>query len=77
MLLILSIIFNSLLSSPTVWYEDSDSELESFQKIRGEKFELSQGLGHGSKISKIHENIEFGDVWDRKNTVGCCAARNV
>ena len=77
MLSILSVVFNLLLSSTTVLYEDSDSELESFQKIRSEKFERISGLAHEAKILKIHEIVEFGDVWDGKNTLGSCAARNV
>ena len=39
-LVILSVVFNFLLSSPSFDHVDSDSELESFQKIRDEKFEL-------------------------------------
>ena len=44
------VIFNFLLSSTTVLYEDSDSEHESFQKISGKKFEWRSGLGHVMKI---------------------------
>ena len=77
MLLILSVVCDFLLSSTTVWYVDSDSELESFQKIRGEKFERISGLAHEAKILKIHENVEFGDVWHVKIALGSCAARNV
>ena len=76
-LLILSVVLNFLLSSPTFWYEDSDSELESFQKICGEKFERGSGLAHEAKILKIHEIVEFGDVLDAENALGSCAARNV
>ena len=76
-LLIVSIVFNFLLSSTTVWYVDSDSELERFQKISGEKFERISCLAHEAKILKIHEIVEFGDVLDAENALGSCAARNV
>ena len=70
MLLILSIVCDSLLSSPSFDHEDLDSELESFRKIRGEKFERTQALGHEAKILKIHENVEFGDVLARQKCTG-------
>ena len=66
-----------LLSNTTVWYVDSDSQHEGFQKIRGEMFERISSLSHGANILKIQENIEFGDVWDAENALGSCAARNV
>ena len=69
--------FNFLLSSTTVLYEDSDFEHESFQKICGEKFEQLSDLAHEAKILKIHENVEFRDVWHVKIALGSCAARNV
>ena len=47
---ILSIVLNFLLSSPSFDHEDSDSELESFQKIRGTKFEQARALAHEAKI---------------------------
>ena len=50
---ILSVVFNFLLSSPTVLCEDSDFQSESFQKICGEKFELPPGLTHGDEISEF------------------------
>ena len=50
-LLILSVVCDFLLSSTTVLYEDSDSERESFQKIRCKKFELSPGLARGDENS--------------------------
>ena len=40
-LVILTVVSNLPLSSTTVLYVDWDSELESFQKIRGKKFERS------------------------------------
>ena len=53
MLEILSVVFNFLPSSTTVFYEDSDSEHESFQKISGKKFERPLGLTHGDENSWI------------------------
>ena len=77
MLTCLSSVRLFLLSSPSFDHEDSDSEHESFQKIHCEKFELASGLGDEVKILKIHENVEFGDVWHVKIALGSCAARNV
>ena len=77
MLLILSVVFNFRLSSPSFDHEDSDSERESFRKTRGEKFEPGQALANEAKILKIHEHFEFCDVWRVKNALGSCAARNV
>ena len=50
---ILSVVFNFLPSSTTVFYEDSDSEHESFQKISGKKFERISGLLMVMKILKF------------------------
>ena len=73
----LSIVCDFLLSSPSFDHEDSDSEFERFQKIRGKNFERAQALSHGAKIFKIHENVEFGDVWHVKIALGSCVARNL
>ena len=54
---ILSVVCDFLLSSPTVLYEDSDSERESFQKIRGEKFERHSGRNH-----EVENFDNFGKV---------------
>ena len=78
--MILSVVCDFVLSSLSFDYEDSDSEAESFQKIRGERFELISGLAHEAKILKIlkfHEIVEFGDVLGAENALGSCAARNV
>ena len=56
---ILSFIFNFLLSSTTVLYEDSDSEHESFQKISGKKSERSSGLTHGDENRDFYEKSRF------------------
>ena len=48
---ILSVVFNFLLSSLRFLYEDSNFEHESFQKIRGEKFEWDQGWPCDGEIS--------------------------
>ena len=77
MLEILSVVWLSLLSSTSFHIVVSDSEPESFQKIRGEKFELASGLIHETEIWKIHENSTCGHVWDAKNALGSCAARNI
>ena len=66
MLLILSIVCDFLLCSPSFEHEDSDSEHESFQKIRGEKFERPQALSHEAKILKIHENVDLVTSGTRK-----------
>ena len=66
-----------LLVQLAVWYVVSDSELENFKKIRGEKFERISGLAHEAKILKINENVEFRGVSDAENALGSCAARNV
>ena len=42
-----------LLSSPSLDHVVSDSEAESFQKIRGKKFERGSGLIHGDEISDL------------------------
>ena len=77
MLRCLSFVWLFLFSSTRFHIVVSYSERESFHKIRGGKFERGLGLAHEAKIMKIHENVEFGDVWDRENDVGSCAARNV
>ena len=60
----LSIVFNFLLSSPRFDHEDSDSEHERSQKIRGEKFKLRQGFAHGAKIRKFIKILHVMIVWD-------------
>ena len=51
---ILSVVFNFLLSSGRFLYEDSDFEHESFQKIRGKKFEWRSCLPCGDEIADFH-----------------------
>ena len=72
MLLILSIVLNFLLSSPSFDHEDSDSELESFQEVRGVKFECRSRLAPEAKNLKILVSFEFGDLWDIEKLLGCC-----
>ena len=89
---ILSVVFNFLLSSTTVLYEDSDFEHESFQKISGKKFERGPGLRFSVKILNFAKNHDFAEIpWranrareidflrvsDHKIHCGPCAARNV
>ena len=62
---------------PQISYCSFISGRESFQKIRGEKFECGSGLTHGLENLKISENMTSGDVWDPENALGSCAARNV
>ena len=54
----LSVVWLFLLSSTTVLYEDSDSESESSQKIRGKKFERGPGRPHGDENHGKFENFE-------------------
>ena len=48
-----SVVWIFLLSSLRFHIVVSDSERESFQKIRGEKFKLGPGLTHNVEIPKI------------------------
>ena len=54
---ILSVVFNFLLSSLRFSYADSYFEHESFQKIRGKKFERGPGLPRGDEISDFRWKI--------------------
>ena len=54
---ILSVVFNFLPSSLRFLYEDSDFQHESFQKIRGKKFERRQGRPCGGAISDFRRKI--------------------
>ena len=72
------IVFNFPLSSASVWYGDSDSEQEGFQKIRAEKFERIQRWSRGAKNQKLKKiNPTCGHVRSPGNAPGSCVARNV
>ena len=77
MLKILSFVWFFISSSRTIQDVDSESELESSKKIRGEKFEPAQALRHEAKIFEIRKIARFGYVWDLENALRSCAARNV
>ena len=77
MLRCLSVVWLFLLSSNRFHIVVSYSERRSFHKIRRENLKRGSGLTNDVKIMKIHENVEFRDVWDRENAVGSSGARNV
>ena len=69
-LVCLKIVFNFLLSGPSLNHEDSDSERESFQKIHGEKFKRAQGSTHGAKIKKNMKILHVVRVWNPNFATG-------